>query len=71
MQVKFVARKITAEQAAEGYNNEGRGRLIGYIAEPAKHAKVCRYRVSKTPHATCNCRIGLWCDAPKKRKARK
>ena len=55
--VQFAPRKITADMAARGYNNEGLGKLIGYIAEPAKHEKTCKYRVSS---GVCNCRIGLW-----------
>lgn len=63
---KFIPRKISADGAARGYNNEGRGKLIGYIADPKKHEKTCRYLIStgggpsKFPHETCTCRIGLW-----------
>ena len=63
---KFVPRKISADDAARGYNNEGRGELIGYIAVPIDHEKTCRYRIStggnpdKNPHELCTCRIGLW-----------
>lgn len=63
---KFVPRTITPDQAARGYNNEGRGQLIGYVAVPAEHEKTCRYRIStggnpdKAPHESCTCRIGLW-----------
>lgn len=66
---KFVPRVISKGMAAEGYNNAGRGKLIGYIAVPEKHEKKCRYRVSGD---TCNCRIGLWQDVkPATKRARK
>jgi hypothetical protein len=63
---KFVPRHITADQAAQGYNNEGRGELMGYIAYPDQHEDTCAYRIStggdwnKQPHEACTCRIGLW-----------
>lgn len=62
----FVPRVITASMAAEGYNNEGRGELLGYIAEPDKHEKSCRYRITtkgdpdRANREPCTCRIGLW-----------
>lgn len=62
----FVPRKISAEMAAQGYNNEGRGELLGYIAVPSQHEVTCRYRITtggdpdKSPHEPCTCRIGLW-----------
>lgn len=65
---RFVPRSISGGQAEEGYNNEGRGELIGYLAEPMKHEETCRYRIStggdanKTPHEACSCRLGLWRD---------
>lgn len=65
---KFVPRKITKDGAARGYNNEGRGKLIGYIADITKHEESCPYRVMAR---ICNCRIGLWQDKPRIRvKAR-
>lgn len=63
---KFIPRHISKDQAAQGYNNEGRGELIGYIAYPDQHEKTCRYRKSckgnpdEPKRKTCNCRIGLW-----------
>jgi hypothetical protein len=66
---KFVPRKISADDASQGYNNEGRGELLGYVAVPAEHEETCRYRIStggnpdKNPHESCSCRIGLWRDA--------
>ena len=65
---RFVPRIITADQAAQGYNNEGRGKMLGYIAIPSQHEKTCHYRLStggdpdKEPHESCTCRIGLWRD---------
>ena len=62
----FVERLITADQKAQGYNNEGRGTLLGYIAYPEQHHQNCRYRIStggnpdKQPHESCSCRLGLW-----------
>lgn len=56
----FKPREISPEMAAQGYNNEGRGRLLGYIAEPDKHEKTCPYRKDKK--SSCACRIGLWQD---------
>lgn len=62
----FKPRIITAEMAEEGYNNEGRGELIGYIAVPTQHEETCRYRIStggdpdKKDRESCTCRIGLW-----------
>lgn len=64
----FVPRHISEEQAEKGYNNEGRGELLGYIAVPSQHEESCRYRIStggdpdKQPHESCSCRIGLWQD---------
>jgi hypothetical protein len=63
---KFIPRVITLEQEKLGYNNEGRGECIGYLAEPDKHEETCRYRITtcgdadKTPHEPCSCRLGLW-----------
>lgn len=59
---KFVPRQITADMAVQGYNNEGRGEMIGYIAVPAQHEKTCPYRVWGE---LCACRIGLWQEKPK------
>jgi hypothetical protein len=64
----FIPRVITQESAAQGYNNEGRGKLLGYVARPSEHEETCRYRIStggdpnKEPHEPCSCRIGLWKD---------
>ena len=66
MTEKFVPRHISQDSAAQGYNNEGRGKIIGYLAEPRKHEETCRYRIStggdpnKNPHEWCSCRLGLW-----------
>jgi hypothetical protein len=63
---RFIARVITREQAEQGYNNEGRGELLGYIAVPSQHEETCRYRIStggnpdKKDRESCTCRIGLW-----------
>lgn len=63
---KFIPRVITLEQEKLGYNNEGRGELIGYLAVPDEHEETCRYRITtcgdadKTPHEPCSCRLGLW-----------
>lgn len=62
----FVPRTITPAMAAEGYNNEGRGELLGYIAVPAKHEESCSYRAAPG-EAYCNCRIGLWRLKPRVR----
>lgn len=62
----FKPRIITAEQAEKGYNNQGRGELLGYIAVPLQHEETCRYRIStggdpdKKDRESCTCRIGLW-----------
>lgn len=62
----FVPREISADMAAKGYNNAGRGKMLGYIAVPDQHEETCRYRIStggdpnKEPHEMCSCRIGLW-----------
>lgn len=62
----FVPRRITSDMAADGYNNQGKGTLLGYIANPDEHETTCRYRIStggdrdKEPHDACTCRIGLW-----------
>jgi hypothetical protein len=70
---KFIPRTITPEQAARGYNNEGRGELLGYIAVPADHEMTCRYRITtkgdpdRTPHESCTCRVGLWQEKPARR----
>ena len=64
----FIPRHISQDQATLGYNNEGRGELLGYIAVPSQHEQTCRYRIStggdpdKNPHEACSCRIGLWRD---------
>lgn len=69
---KFIPRKISADGLARGYNNERQGKLIGYIADPKRHEKTCRYVIStggnpdKNPHESCTCRIGLW-QRPKPR----
>lgn len=55
---KFIPRTITPEQASRGYNNEGCGRLLGYISDPKQHEASCPYR--KNPAKSCGCRIGLW-----------
>lgn len=77
---KFIPRHITADMVAQGYNNEGRGQLLGYIARPEEHERTCRYRIStrgdpnKSPHETCTCRVGLWQEetiVAKMRKSRK
>lgn len=65
---KFIPRVITAEQAAQGYNNEGRGELLGYLAEPRQHDVTCRYRITcdgdrdRPSRESCTCRLGLWQD---------
>ena len=66
MSEKFVPRHISRDAAEQGYNNEGRGTLLGYAAVPSEHDQTCRYRIStggnpdKNPHETCTCRLGLW-----------
>lgn len=78
----FVPRYISSEMAAQGYNNEGRGKCLGYISNPMEHESACAYR--KNPKrapipgeanahtgVSCNCRIGLWQDPPKKAKPKK
>lgn len=71
MMLKFEPRQITEDMAAQGFNNAGRGELIGYVAIPAEHETTCAYRKNPTrtpvpgePNAhtgvQCNCRIGLW-----------
>lgn len=66
---EFVPRIITKEMSAQGYNNEGKGELLGYIAVPAEHEAYCAYRITtggdpdKQPHKSCTCRIGLWREA--------
>jgi len=63
---KFTPRHISPDNAEQGFNNEGRGQLIGYLAVPSQHEKTCRYRIStdgnpdKEPHEACTCRLGLW-----------
>lgn len=72
---RFVPRRIDLEQAAHGFNNEGRGKFLGCIADVAQHEKSCAYRKNpkRTPvvgepnaytGATCDCRIGLWQEEP-------
>lgn len=56
--VRFEGREITPAMAAQGYNNKGRGKLIGYISDPAKHAPSCAHR--KSMNAYCTCPMGLW-----------
>ena len=66
MTEKFVPRHISRDAAEQGYNNAGRGTLIGYAATPSEHESTCRYRIStggnpdKNPHESCTCRLGLW-----------
>ena len=75
--MKFVPRYIDPESAAQGYNNEGRGDLLGYISDRKQHEKTCRYRVTtkgvsdKAPHESCTCRIGLWKEEPPKKRGKK
>ena len=63
---RFIPSVITQDQAEQGYNNEGRGELIGYLAEPDKHDDTCHYRVTcrgnrdNSSRETCTCRLGLW-----------
>lgn len=63
---KFIPRHISRDLAEQGYNNQGRGELIGYEAVPSRHEVTCRYRITtggnwaKSPHETCTCRLGLW-----------
>lgn len=64
---RFTPRTITPEMAANGYNNAGRGRLIGYISEPSWHEPRCPYR--RNTAARCACRIGLWQEDPPAPKA--
>lgn len=70
---KFVPRVITADMAAQGYNNEGRGRQMGFITDPMQHEATCPWRKTDKKE-TCACRIGLW-QAPvtvkPKRKTKK
>ncbi len=56
---KFIPRHISPEMAAHGYNNEGRGELLGYISDPLQHEETCAHKEldDKIP---CTCRIGLW-----------
>lgn len=61
---KFVPRPISRDAAAQGYNNRGRGELIGYIAQPDAHESGCPYR-ENPKSAVCACRIGLWQKKPK------
>ncbi len=66
MAEKFVPRHISRDQAEQGYNNEGRGKLLGYLAVPHEHETTCFYRISTggdpntEPHELCTCRLGLW-----------
>lgn len=55
----FKGRIITPEMAAEGYNNQQRGKLIGYITDPKQHEAKCQY-VKTTGKNSCTCHIGLW-----------
>lgn len=55
---KFIPRSISPESAALGYNNEGRGKLCGYISDPKQHEKTCPH--FKDENLSCKCRIGLW-----------
>jgi hypothetical protein len=55
---KFIPRYIPPESAALGYNNEGKGELIGYISDPFQHEEKCPYRIKRNKN--CACRIGLW-----------
>lgn len=54
----FSPRTITPDMAALGYNNEGRGELIGYISDGARHEKTCPHYLDQKK--TCACRVGLW-----------
>lgn len=73
--VRFIPRHISQDSAAQGYNNEGRGKFLGCIADVAQHEVTCAYRrnPTRTPvpgepnaytGATCDCRIGLWQETP-------
>ena len=66
---RFIPRVISPEQAAQGYNNEGRGKLIGYISAQKYHETTCPH--FKDEKATCACRVGLWQEEPKKVVKRK
>lgn len=55
---KFIPRVITADMATQGYNNEGRGKCIGFISDQKQHEKTCAYAKNKIE--MCSCRIGLW-----------
>ena len=55
---RFIPRTITKESAALGYNNAGRGNLIGYISDPKQHEISCPH--FKDASKTCACRVGLW-----------
>jgi hypothetical protein len=63
---RFTPRVITRVQAEQGYNNECRGELIGYLSEPEKHDATCRYRITcdgnrdNPSRKSCTCRLGLW-----------
>src|ERR1700723_663049 len=60
---RFIPRVITEDMAAKGYNNAGRGQLIGYLAQPEKHEKECAYRkgnIKGVVGPSCTCRLGLW-----------
>ncbi len=56
---RFVPRVISAEMAAQGYNNEGRGELLGYISDPKEHDESCAHK-ELDDKILCTCRIGLW-----------
>ena len=73
----FVPRVISEDMASKGYNNKGRGSLVGYVAVPNQHEESCRYRIScdgdldNPKRETCTCRIGLWREEPPKVEAPK
>lgn len=69
--MRFVPRVITPAAAAGGYNNKGRGKLLGYISDPMQHEVSCPWRKSNGKKGTvCACRIGLWQETPKTKKTR-
>lgn len=65
----FVPRHIDPSSASLGYNNEGRGKLLGWIGIPDQHEGSCPYR--KNQQKSCACRIGLWQENVSRKKKKK
>lgn len=55
----YTPRYISPEMAAQGFNNAGRGTLLGYISDPAHHEKSCAHK-QLDDKICCTCRTGLW-----------